>query len=126
MKVKWKEFAKRRRVTLDNFKHMDYEEYSKWCAARRVEPVLLELFPKAEKVKKIENIEEVILQVENIEPETITEIELEEISEPIYTQKGLSKMKKSEVQYLCDQLGVEYTGSHTKRQLVQKILSLNI
>jgi hypothetical protein len=126
MKIKWTDFSNRRKVTLDNFKHMDYQEYSRWCAARGVEPVSLELFPKAEKIKKIENIEEVILQVGNIEPEPITEIELEEISEPIYTQKGLSKMKKVEVQYLCDQLGAEYTGSHTKRQLVQKILSLNI
>ena len=120
MKIKWIDFSNRRKVTLDNFKHMDYKEYAEWCSVRGVEPVSLELFPKAEKAKKIASIEEVILQVKNTGPEPITEIELEEISEPIYTQKGLSKMKKSEVQFLCGQLDLEYTSSHTKRQLVQK------
>ena len=39
MKVKWEQFAQRRKINLEMFKTMSYEDYADWCNFRRVEPV---------------------------------------------------------------------------------------
>ena len=111
MKVKWQDFAKRRKIKIENFHHMDYDEYSRWCAARSVEPVTRDTFPQV------------------TQPLVEAEIPLEEntptATRKTMTLKGLSKMKKTDIQSLCDESNVVYTFQTTKKQLIQKLLELN-
>ena len=118
MKIKWTDFAKRRKVKLDNFKHMSYEIYQEWCSVRGVEPAPRDQFP-------VESVQEKVPVKINDKKADVSEIELEKSPIHEYSPQSLPKMKKSEVQSLCNQLAIEYTPSHTKRQLVHKILSLN-
>ena len=41
MKVDWDQFAQRRKINLDMFKSLTYEEYKLWCNQRGVEGLSL-------------------------------------------------------------------------------------
>ena len=39
MRQKWKDFAQRRKINLEMFEAMTYQDYVRWCEIRKVEPV---------------------------------------------------------------------------------------
>ena len=126
MKVKWQDFAKRRKLVIEDFAHMSYSEYTVWCSVRRVEPVPQALFP----VSKEENPKPIIIV--QVMPEAQVEAQvIEEIEEVVtlesqeFSFKSLFKMRKSLVQGICDDNLIDYSVTSTKKQLVQKILELN-
>jgi hypothetical protein len=122
MKVKWHDFAKRRKLTIKDFAHMSYRDYVVWCSARRVEPVAQDLFP----VKQKEIPVLVIVEQETAKDEDKSSNEVASIPVKVFSFKSLSKMKKSQIKTICDNNSINYTAASTKRQLVQKILELNI
>ena len=134
MKVKWQDFAKRRKLAIADFAHMNYNDYVMWCNIRKVEPAAQSLFPVIKEVvpepviiapvipevqEKVLAIVEVAEAVEIVEEPAATLVSQE------FSFKGLSKMRKSLVQSICDDNSIDYSAASTKRQLVQKILELN-
>jgi hypothetical protein len=111
MKVKWHDFSRRRKIKIENFYHMSYDEYSQWCATRSVEPISRDAFPQKEELEAI---------VEIPSKENILVVIHKALS-----SKSLSKMKKTDIQSLCDTNDVDYTVQTTKKQLIQKLLELN-
>tara|TARA_R110002153_G_scaffold273689_1_gene445268 strand:+ start:31 stop:405 length:375 start_codon:yes stop_codon:yes gene_type:complete len=122
MKVKWQDFAKRRKLAIEDFAHMDYSAYAIWCSARRVEPIAQDLFPAKQKETPVL----AIVEQEIAKDKSETDNEIISIPVKVFSFKSLSKMKKSQVQSICDDNSIDYTAASTKRQLVQKILELNI
>ena len=102
--VKWNDFAKRRKLKLEDFvSSYTYEQYTQWCEYRKVEPVAKEDFGLLSPVA---------------EPQ---ETPIKTVN---YTSKELNKKKKAALVSLAESLGVELDGSETKRTLVSKILKL--
>ena len=100
MKVLWSDFAKRRNIDIKTCQnHVSYEQYVKWCDQRNVEPVTkaaFETLPTPEPVQK--------------EPE-----------QTVPSLSKLNKLKKAELTAVLETYSIEYDGSETKRQLLQKI-----
>ena len=113
MKVKWHDFSKRRKIKIENFHHMNYDEYSQWCAVRSVEPISRDALPQQEETEVVAE-----MPVKEIVP-VVT------VTHKAMTSKGLSKMKKTDIQSLCDKNNVDYEHQTTKKQLIQKLLELN-
>ena len=49
MKIPWKQFAKRRGLTMKMFKKMEYQNYVTWCRFRNVVPLSVDEFNKEDK-----------------------------------------------------------------------------
>ena len=79
-KVKWNDFAKRRKIDLEMFQNMTYEEYAQWCSIRSVEPV-----PK-----------DSYLGVQNMLLKTYQDVEVYSLPEQEYSEKELKKLKKQD------------------------------
>ena len=99
MKVKWEDFARRRKLDLKVFvENMKYEKYVQWCRQRSVLPI-------------------------NEQEYKVPVIEVEEApqkpAEPDWNKIG--KSVKSEIQRLCREMEVEYTNSDTKKSLIRKL-----
>lgn len=132
MKVKWQDFANRRKLAIADFAHMSYNDYVMWCNIRKVEPVVQSLFPVIKEVvpdpviiaPAIPEVQVEVQQVLAIEEAVETEPAATLVSQE-FSFKGLSKMRKSLVQGICDDNAIDYSAASTKRQLVQKILELN-
>ena len=132
MKVKWQDFAKRRKLAIADFAHMNYNDYVMWCNIRKVEPVVQSLFPIIKEVVPEPVIIAQVIPEVQVEVQQVLAIEEAVETEPAATLvsqefsfKGLSKMRKSLVQSICDDNSIDYSAASTKRQLVQKILELN-
>lgn len=111
MKVKWEQFAKRRKINLEMFKNMSYMDYCSWCENRKVEPALKELYESARIM---------VVPAEDLIVEKPIESNLQELDE-----KQLKKLKKTMLEKLCSDLGLEYSVKDTKKKLIQKLLHVN-
>ena len=107
MKVKWEDFAKRRRISVDSFSSdMTYAEYERWCEIRSVIPI-----NKSKYVQK-----GVVLETKDATQDTKQFPE-----EPDWPK--FSKSKKSVIVELCDACEIEYKLSDTKKVLISKLKS---
>jgi len=103
--IKWTDFAKRRKLNLEDFiTNYTYEQYQRWCEYRSVIPVSQGDFTfgsiKSSKEPPIEN------------------------PAVVYTNKQLNKMKKAELVSLAGELDIDLDGSETKKIIVSLIQSL--
>ena len=107
MKVKWEDFAKRRRISVDSFaSDMTYSEYERWCEIRSVIPI-----------KKSKYIQKGVVS----ETKVITQETKQFPEEPDWAK--FSKSKKSVIVELCDACEIEYKLSDTKKVLINKLKS---
>ena len=101
MRVLWSDFAKRRNIDIKTFQnHVSYEQYTRWCDQRNVEPVTQEVFETPLEIEQPEVIEEELV---------------------VPDMSKLNKLKKAQITDLLDSYSVEYVSSDTKRQLIQKL-----
>tara|TARA_B100000676_G_C18001447_1_gene801138 strand:+ start:228 stop:572 length:345 start_codon:yes stop_codon:yes gene_type:complete len=112
--VKWEQFAKRRRINIEMFAAMSYQDYCGWCNFRKVEPVSQESF---EGVKRIIVPQEDKIETPVEEVVTVTTHEFDE--------KQLKKLKKDALVSLCQEFNVGLNNSSTKRELISGLLALN-
>jgi len=101
--IEWNDFAKRRKLNLEDFKEWSYEDYTQWCVSRYVTPVSEESF------SAVKTIVEPIVETASV-PITIDE-------------KRLKKMKKSAIIELCEVRGIDLDGHETKANLISMILN---
>ena len=111
MKVKWEQFAQRRKINLEMFKSMSYEDYTDWCNFRKVEPVSKDAYEGVQIM--------VTKQPISVPLEVVT------ISTHEFNEQQLKKMRKSGLIVLCEEFKVETTQNDTKRSLIKKLLALN-
>ena len=116
MKVSWKQFAQRRKITLERFNTLSFGEYCKWCELRNVIPTTEESYNAA--VQAQETIANSPVE-EPIAEEPVTKLE------PNYSIVDLRKMKKLKLENLCSDNEIEFPKGATKRQLVNLLSSLN-
>ena len=114
MKVNWKQFAQRRKLNIKAFREMSYEDYSRWCNHRNVNPVPFESFVGVQNV--VQQNESLI---EDLEVEIITG------SSRFFEESKLKKLRKSEIQEVCRKFSIEYESVDTKKVLIDKLLLLN-
>jgi len=88
---------------------MSYEEYAKWCEFRRVEPITKEAFEKEHKPT---------LQI-------VIKDDVETTPAQEFNIQQLRKTRKSDLVDLCAEFNVCISENDTKKQLVNKLLSLN-
>jgi len=117
--ITFKDYAVRRGLTIDNFQHLQYEEYQRWCANRKVEPVSRtefriepSVFVEAQSVDTYDTPEEL-----TAEPEIILEPVPVAIQVDPINWDRIKKSRKSDIQTLCEQRGIEF-GDATKKQLI--------
>ena len=106
MKVQWEQYAQRRKINLDMFKSISYEEYKVWCTQRSVEGVSKESF---DAVKLFVSVEEVPVETTRL----------------YFDESQLKKKRKTALEALCLENSVELKMSDTKKILIQKLLELN-
>ena len=106
MKVDWNQFAQRRKINLDMFKSLTYDEYKVWCEQRGVEGVSKESY---EAVKSFVVVEEVPVETTKLH----------------FDEGQLKKKRKTALESLCLENGIETESSDTKKILIQKLLELN-
>ena len=101
MKVKWEDFARRRKLDLQIFvENMKYEKYVQWCKQRSVVP--------------IDKLEYKVPDKPVVTPDPV-----ETPSEPDW--KKIKKSVKADIQKLCTEMEVEFTSSDTKKTLIEKL-----
>lgn len=109
MKVKWEQFAKRRKINLEMFKNMDYSDYCDWCNNRKVEPISKESYESTK-----------IMLAPAVELPPVAIVKVQEFDE-----KQLRKLKKTTLEKLCSDRDLEYSVKDTKKKLVQRLLLVN-
>lgn len=114
MKVKWNEFAKRRNLSIDDFKSMSYEEYCRWCSYRNVIPVKIETFL----VKDVA----VAKSIETIIPDPVLSPGREEKKIDL---KSLRKLRKPDIMQLCADFSIEIDSSMTKKTMVNLLIEMH-
>tara|TARA_Y100001970_G_C13736746_1_gene604193 strand:+ start:204 stop:548 length:345 start_codon:yes stop_codon:yes gene_type:complete len=112
MRQKWKDFAQRRKINIEMFNTMSYQDYSKWCEIRRVEPISKESY---------EGVQSLLQKTPTYEPV----IEATESSSHEFDEMQLKKMRKGALVDLCKEFQVEVATADTKRSLIEKLLTLN-
>ena len=105
MKVKWKPFSQRRGLTIKDFCHMTYQEYSRWCEYRNV-------IPTSEKV------------FESGDTSVSSDVDATE-EKPQYEAKTLKKKLKAELEALCLLNGIEVDSTWTKKKMTSALINLN-
>ena len=108
MKTKWEDYAQRRKINLEMFKSLSYQEYVEWCSIRRVEPVSQDSY---------EGVQNILVKVPPIR--VVTE------QSAIWDETSLKKKRKGELVTLCEEHGILFESSDTKRSLIEKLKSLN-
>jgi len=112
MRQKWKDFAQRRKINIEMFNAMSYQDYCKWCEIRRVEPINKESY---------EGVQSLLRKTPTYDPPAdVTTVSTHEFDE---TQ--LKKMRKGALVTLCKEFQVEVVTTDTKRSLIEKLLTLN-
>ena len=114
MKVKWEQFAQRRRINLEMFKSMSYQDYCSWCNFRKVEPVSQESY------EGVQRIVEPLPVVSNETPIEVTTISTHEFNE-----SQLKKLKKQALLKLCEEHNLDVDIKSTRKLIIESILSLN-
>ena len=110
MKITWKNFAQRRKLNLEMFSTMTYENYAEWCDIRSVEPVSKESF---EGVKSM------------VTTPVPQKIEKSKVAVPSFDSKQLKKLRKNALVELCENNKIFLDGEETKGALIELLLSLN-
>ena len=113
MKVKWEQFAQRRKINLEMFKSLDYNEYVRWCGRRSVEPVSVESY------KSSQGFLEPVSRPEE------TPVEIVTVSTHEFDASQLKKLKKQSLVKLCKEFNVQLMGKETKLDIISLLLSLN-
>ena len=114
MKVDWKQFAQRRKLNIKAFREMSYDDYSRWCKHRNVNPVSRESFVGVQNtVQQNKNL------IEDLEVEVITG------SSHHFEELKLKKLLKADIQTMCRKFSIEYKPADTKKTLIEKLLLLN-
>lgn len=98
MKISWKSFAQRRGITIDNFENMEYSDYASYCETRNVIPLPKEEFPKQDSKPKITKNPDVHLDI-----------------------KSIKKFRKSRIEQICIENGVDLDGTETKSIMIDKL-----
>jgi len=111
MKVKWEQFAQRRKINLEMFKSMSYIDYTGWCNFRRVEPVSKDAYEGVQRIVTKDQVQ----VLEN----TVT------ASTHEFNELQLKKLRKLALVKLCKDMNLSIEPTETKRQLIEKLLSLN-
>tara|TARA_Y100000593_G_scaffold18875_1_gene37604 strand:+ start:2536 stop:2877 length:342 start_codon:yes stop_codon:yes gene_type:complete len=111
MKVKWEQFAQRRKINLEMFKSMSYEDYADWCNFRRVEPVSKDAY---------EGVQSMLTK-----PKIAIPIEVTTESTHKFKEQQLKRMRKTAIVNLCKEFEISVNNTDTKRQLIKKLLALN-
>jgi hypothetical protein len=120
--ITFKDYTSRRGLTIQNFQHLQYEEYQKWCAIRKIQPV-----DRLEFERDLNSFVETQQAEEYGTPDDLT-LEPEIVVEPVTVAvqinpidwKGLQKKRKSDIQAMCDSRNISYQDE-TKRQLISKL-----
>ena len=110
MKVKWEQFAQRRKINLEMFRTMPYDEYVKWCSHRRVEPLSKETY---------ESVANFLQLPPDNEGPVVT------ISTHVFDEKQLKKMRKTGLEKLCKEYSLDVDIKDTKKSLIAKLIALN-
>ena len=108
--IEWSDFAKRRKLDLNMFGSVTYEEYSEWCLSRSVTPASQESFDNANPAMPV------------VSEKKIVSAELPQ-NEDSLSAKELRKMRKSDLVDYCARNSIQVKGSETKQQLVKLILN---
>jgi hypothetical protein len=113
--VKWEQFAQRRKINLEMFRTMSYNDYVGWCTFRKVEPVSKDTYESvrnfvAKPAAKVET---------ELSADAIT------VSTHEFDARQLKKMRKDGLAKLCEEFQVKFESTDTKRQLISKLLALN-
>jgi len=106
MKTKWEDFAQRRKIGLQHFEGMNYDDYVFWCGQRNVIPVAIDKFQLDEDESNVESVP----------------AKKQESAKFIF--KDLNKYKKSKLLELCAENRVKLEGNETKKILIKKLLAL--
>ena len=112
MKVAWKDFAQRRKIDIEMFTAMTYQNYCSWCEQRRVEPVPQESF---EGVKRL-----LVPEAKSSPPECVTTVTTHK-----FDKRQLKKLRKAALITLCGEQDITVDASETKADIITKLLSLN-
>ena len=112
MRQKWKDFAQRRKINIEMFNTMSYQDYSRWCEIRRVEPISKESY---------EGVQSLLQKTSTYEPAT----DIITVSAHEFDETQLKKMRKGALVNLCKEFQVEVVTTDTKRSLIEKLLTLN-
>lgn len=133
MKVKWKQFAQRRKINLEMFESMSYEDYADWCNFRKVEPISKESYDGVQNLlapHKEKEIKEVMIAKEPVlsvlkEPVVDVDFTVVTISTSKFDEKQLKKMSKRGLIKICREHDLPLEKNETKNQLIEKLLFLN-
>ena len=104
MKVNWKDFAQRRKLSLDMFENMPYKNYVDWCTQRQVIPIPEPQYPRVP-----------------ADPASTTAV----TQEVTIDEKRLKKLKKSELIELCEENNISFDVTDTKKILINKLVLVN-
>jgi len=117
MKVKWEQFAQRRKINLEMFRSMTYEDYQAWCTARRVDPVSRDSY---------EGVQRIIVKDTSLQKKSpVEEVAVEPELDYDFDQKKLRKMKKEDLLKLCAEFKISIDSKSTKRNLIKELIRLN-
>jgi len=108
MKVKWKPFSQRRGLTIKDFCHMTYQEYSRWCEYRNVIPASEKIFERG-----------------NTANHNTENTALEKPQKVLFEAKTLKKKLKAELEALCAFNGIEVDSTWTKKKMTEALINLN-
>ena len=114
MKVKWKQFAQRRKINLEMFKNMSYVEYCNWCNFRKVEPVSQEAY---------EGVQRIVEPISVVNETPATEVTT--VSTHVFDESQLKKLKKQALLKLCKEHNLNADVRSTRKTIIELILSLN-
>lgn len=115
-------YATRRKLNIDNFVHLTYDEFCTWCANRNISPVtrvaFLESQTSTQPVLSLQEYED----TDDFSMEPLIDIEPVQVSVQInpIDWTTLGKKRKSDIQSMCETRGIEYSDE-TKRELIEKL-----
>ena len=121
MKVKWEQFAQRRKINLEMFGSMSDEDYASWCNFRKVEPVSKESYDGVKRLLASHETKE--KEQESIQKED--DVSVVTISTHEFDEGQLKKMNKRALIKICKEFNMSIEKSETKNRLIEKLLSLN-
>lgn len=114
MKVKWEQFAQRRKINLEMFKSMPYQDYCSWCNFRKVEPVSQESYDG------VQRLLEPIPVIPKKDP-----VDIVTVSTHKFDEAQLKKLKKQALLKLCSEHNLDVDSKLTRKLIIESILSLN-
>lgn len=120
--VTFKAYADRRGLTIENFQHLQYEEYLSWCSLRKIKPVERIDFETDQSVFKAthDDTEYTTSEEMTLEPEIILEPVTTSVQVNPIKWDRINKKRKSDIQAMCTMRGIEFEDA-TKKQLISML-----